>query len=97
MLPPHRVPTHPGEILFEEFLKPLNLSQEQLVKHLGGGWTQPKLSDIINKKRRVTDSIALDFADVFGTTVKFWLILQLRYDLWFVQRKSTSVTAGRNG
>jgi addiction module HigA family antidote len=86
MLPTKRAPTHPGEILVEEFLRPLGLSQEQLVKHLGKAWTQPKLSDIINKKRRVTESIALDFADAFGTSPEFWLNLQYRYDLWFAQQ-----------
>ena len=82
MLPKNRPPTHPGEILLEEFLLPLKLSQEQLVKHLGGTWTQPKISAIINQRRSITESIALDFADVFGTTPQFWLNLQLNYDLW---------------
>ncbi len=86
MLPAHRKPVHPGEILQKEFLKPLGLSQEHLVKHLGGGWTQPKMSDIINKKRRITESIALDFADAFGTSPEFWLNLQYRYDLWLARQ-----------
>ncbi len=81
-----RIPTHPGEILHEEFLKPLGLSQEQLVQHLGGSWTQPKISELINKKRRVTESIALDFADVFGTSAEFWINLQYHYDLWHARQ-----------
>lgn len=85
MLPKNRPPTHPGEILLEEFLKPLKLSQEQLVTYLGGSWTQPKISEIINKKRRITESIALDFSDAFGTSAEFWLNLQNRYDLWFAK------------
>ncbi len=85
MLPKHRPPTHPGEILLEEFLRPLNLSQEQFAKYLGGSWTQPKVSEIINKKRRVTEAIALDFADVSGTSAEFWMNLQNRYDLWFAR------------
>lgn len=88
MMPTQRAPTHPGEILLEEFLKPLKLSQEQLVKHLGGAWTQPKLSEIINKKRQVTEAIALDFADVFGTSAEFWLNLQYNYDLWIARQKT---------
>lgn len=87
-MPTQRAPTHPGEILLEEFLKPLKLSQEQLVKHLGGAWTQPKLSEIINKKRQVTEAIALDFADVFGTSAEFWLNLQYNYDLWIARQKT---------
>lgn len=82
MLPKYRSPSHPGEILWEEFLKPMSISKKQLAKHLGGSWTQPKISAIIRKKRRVTEAIALDFADAFGTTTEFWLNLQVRYDLW---------------
>ena len=86
MIPKHRPPSHPGEILSEEFLKPLGLSQDEFAAHLGGSWTQPKLSAIINKKRAITQAItqaiALDFADAFGTTPEFWLHLQSNYDLW---------------
>lgn len=86
MIPKKRPPSHPGEILLEEFLKPLNLSQEQLARHLGGSWTQPKISEIINKKRRITETIALDFADAFGSSPEFWLNLQTVYDLWYARQ-----------
>jgi antitoxin HigA-1 len=86
MLPKNRPPTHPGEILLEEFLKPLHLSQDLFAKHLGGSWTQPKISEIINKRRRVTEAIALDFADALGTSPEFWINLQSRYDLWFARK-----------
>lgn len=86
MLPLKRPPVHPGEVLQEEFIKPLNLSQEQLAKYLGGTWTQSKISDIINKKRSVTQAIALDFADIFGTSSEFWINLQSHYDLWFARQ-----------
>ena len=86
MLPSKRIPVHPGEVLLEEFLEPLNVSQEQLAKHLGRTWTQSKISDIINKKRRITESIALDFADVFGTSSEFWMNFQSRYDLWIAKQ-----------
>lgn len=91
MLPKDRVPTHPGEVLFEEFLKPLKLSQGQLVQHLGGSWTQPKVSEIINGKRRITEAIALDFADTFGTSAEFWLNLQNHYDLWHARENHTPI------
>ncbi|MBI3211075.1 MAG: HigA family addiction module antidote protein, partial [Simkania negevensis] len=68
MLPTHRKPTLPGEILLEEFLNPLGISQTAFVEHLGGTWTQPKLSAIIRGKRAITEEIALDFADALGTT-----------------------------
>lgn len=91
MLPIKRIPTHPGEILLEEFLKPLGIAQEELAKHLGGTWTQSKISDIVNRKRRITEAIALDFADAFGTSSEFWINLQSRYDLWFAKQTRKSI------
>ncbi|PJD95423.1 MAG: addiction module antidote protein, HigA family [Parachlamydia sp.] len=90
MLPKNRQPTHPGEILLEEFLKPFKLSQEQFARHLNGS-TQPKISEIINKKRRITEAIALDFADALGTSPEFWLNLQNRYDLWFARQNHEKI------
>jgi len=92
MFPKNRPPTHPGEVLWEEFLKPLNLSQNQFATHLGGSWTQPKVSEIVNKKRRVTEAIALDFADTFGTSAEFWLNLQARYDLWLAKQSHATIS-----
>lgn len=91
MLPKNRPPTHPGEILSEEFLKPLNISQGQFAIYLGGSWTQPKISEIINKRRRVTEPIALDFADALGTSPEFWLNLQNRYDLWLAKQSHQKI------
>ena len=91
MLPKNRAPTHPGEILLEEFLKPLNLSQGELAQHLSGSWTQPKISGIINGKRRITEIIALDFADAFGTSAEFWLNLQNHYDLWHARENHAPI------
>ena len=82
MLPKHRKPTIPGEILWEEFLKPLEISQSDFAKHLGGTWTQPKLSAIIRGKRGITEIIALDFADALGTSCEFWINLQNDLNLW---------------
>src|SRR3989344_4645662 len=82
MLPTHRKPTLPGKILQEEFLVPLGISQVDFAKHLGGAWTQPKLSAIIRGKRSVTEDIALDFADALGTSAEFWLGLQTDIHLW---------------
>jgi addiction module HigA family antidote len=88
MLPRKRAPIHPGEILQEEFLKPLNISQEDFVTNLGGTWTQPKISAIIRGRRDITEAIALDFADALGTSAQFWINLQTRYDLWHEQRNT---------
>ncbi|KIC74892.1 Virulence-associated protein I [Neochlamydia sp. TUME1] len=86
MLPKNRSPIHPGEVLLEEFLKPFKISQAQFASYLGGTWTQPKISEIISKKRGVTEAIALDFADALGTSPEFWLNLQNGYDLWFARQ-----------
>jgi antitoxin HigA-1 len=91
MLPTKRPPTPPGEILLEEFLKPLGISQQQFAKHLGGTWTQPKISEIINGKRRITESTALAFADAFGTSAEFWLNLQYYSDLWHAKQIHTPI------
>lgn len=84
MLPTHRKPTPPGFILWEEFLLPLGMTQSDFVNHLGGSWTQPKLSAIINGRRAITEEIALDFADALGTSPEFWLGLQMDVHLWEV-------------
>ncbi len=82
MLPNERKPTSPGEILLEEFLLPLEISQTDFVYHLGKSWTQPKLSAVIRGKRAVTIPIALDFADALGTSPEFWINLQNNVNLW---------------
>lgn len=71
MLPTHRRPTLPGKILLEEFLAPLEITQMEFALHLGGTWTQPKLSAIIRGKRSITEKIALDFADALGASPEF--------------------------
>ena len=72
-------PVHPGEVLLEEFLKPLDLSQNRLGLSLG---VHPRrINEIVLHKRRVTDETALRLARYFGTTPQFWLGLQADYDL----------------
>lgn len=79
-LPKNRPPIHPGEILLEEFLQPLELSQAAFARHIG--WTTTKLSEIIKGKRGISHQSALDLADVFGTTPELWLNMQSSFDLW---------------
>lgn len=79
-LPKNRKPTHPGEMLLEEFIKPMGLTQKQLAMHLG--WTTARLSKIIHGKRGITAESALALADAFGIEPEFWLNLQLTWDLW---------------
>jgi addiction module HigA family antidote len=85
MLPKHRPPTHPGEMLLEEFLKPLNMSQSALARHLG--WPYARLNEIINGKRGVTAVSALDLGEALMTGPEFWLNLQRDWDLWHSKQK----------
>ena len=82
MLPKNRRPAHPGKILYEHFLNPLDITQARFVEHLGGTWTASKLNNIIHEKRGITPAIALDFADALNTSPEFWMNLQFMYDLW---------------
>jgi len=70
---------HPGEVLAEEFLKPLGISAYRLAKETA--IPQTRLSQIVKAKRRVTADTALRLSRYFGTTAKFWLGLQVDYDL----------------
>ena len=72
-------PVHPGEVLLEEFLKPLGLSQNRLGLNIG---VHPRrINEIVLHKRRVTAETALRLARYFGTSPQFWLGLQSDYDL----------------
>lgn len=100
MLPKRRKPTSPGKILIEEFLEPLGISQSAFAEHLGGSWTQPKLSAIIRGKRSITEEIALDFADALGTSPEFWIGLQSDIHLWEAsqnRKKISRIRLARTG
>ncbi|MCX8062814.1 MAG: HigA family addiction module antitoxin [Anaerolineales bacterium] len=72
-------PVHPGEVLLEEFLKPLNLSQNRLAIEIG---VDPRrINEIVLGERRITADTALRLARYFGTSPQFWLGLQADYDL----------------
>jgi addiction module HigA family antidote len=72
-------PVHPGEILLEEFLKPLKISQNRLGRDLGV--PAQRINEIIRGRRTITVDTALRLAKYFGTTPQFWLNLQAHYDL----------------
>ena len=88
-LPTERPPVHPGEMLLEEFLKPLSISQSAFAIRLGVSF--PRLNEIIREKRGVTADTALRLAQVTGMSADFWLGLQLDWDLWHALR-SKAVT-----
>ena len=79
-------PIHPGEILREEFLVPLNMSAHALALELKVA--APRINDIVRERRAVTPNTALRLARYFGTTPDFWLNLQTAYDLKIAQRES---------
>ena len=72
-------PVHPGEVLLEEFLKPMNLSQNRLALDIGV--PARRINEIVLGKRSVTVDTALRLARYFGTSPQFWLGLQMDYDL----------------
>lgn len=79
MLPNGRVPTHPGDVLHEEFLLPLGLTQVALAKHLGV--PVQRINELVRGKRGVTPETAWLLAGAFGTSPEFWMNLQANYDL----------------
>jgi addiction module HigA family antidote len=79
MMPKSMDPIHPGEILFEEFLEPLHLSQNRLANAIG---VPPRrINEIVLGKRRITADTALRMSRFFGTSERFWMNLQSRFDL----------------
>lgn len=78
-------PFHPGEILFEEFLNPLQLSQRAFAEKIN--WSPRKLNEIIRGKRSVTAASAIELSEALGTTPEFWLNLQQMWDLDLAYRE----------
>lgn len=79
MIPENRTPTHPGVILLEEFLEPMDLTQVALAEHLG--IPTQRVNEIIRGKRGITTDTAWLLSQAFGTTPQFWLNLQINHDL----------------
>ena len=92
MLPENRIPTHPGEILQEQFLEPLGLSQVALAGHLGV--PVQRINEIVRGKRGVTPETAWLLAQAFDTTPEFWIALQANHDL-VVNRPSRQIPSLR--
>ena len=83
-VPTHREPTHPGEMLLEEFLKPMELSQRDLADGIRVPYQ--RVNELINRRRGVTPATALRLAKYFGNTPGFWMNLQLRWELYHAQQ-----------
>ncbi|MXX92966.1 MAG: HigA family addiction module antidote protein [Chloroflexi bacterium] len=83
-IPSDREPTHPGEMLLQEFLLPLDMTQ----RHLATAIQVPfqRVNEVVRGRRGVTPSTALRLARFFGTSPEFWINLQLRWDLYYARR-----------
>jgi antitoxin HigA-1 len=79
MIPENRVPTHPGEILLEEFLEPLGFTRDAFAAHIG--MPAQHVDELIRGRRGVTPEAAWLFAHALGTSPEFWLNLQSNHDL----------------
>ncbi len=79
-VPTHGPPTHPGEMILEEFLKPLGMTQTEFARRIGVAWT--RANQLIKGRRGVTPDTALRLEALFGMPADFWLTLQLRWDLY---------------
>ena len=88
-VPTHRKPTHPGEMLLEEFLKPMGITQKDLTNAIHVPYQ--RINEIINEKRGITPSTALRLAKFFGTSEDFWLNLQLRWNLYNAKKKESKI------
>jgi addiction module HigA family antidote len=85
----NRKPTSPGEIIIEEYLKPLDLTQKELADHIGCDYKV--INRIANEKSAVTPEMAVKLAAAFDTTPDFWLNAQMAVDLWALRSKKSKI------
>jgi antitoxin HigA-1 len=88
-VPTSRTPTHPGEMLLEEFLNPMGLTQRELADAIHVPYQ--RINDLVNGRRGITPSTALRLAKFFGMTPDFWMNLQIRWDLFFAQKEEKKI------
>jgi addiction module HigA family antidote len=86
-IPTHRAPIHPGEILREEFLGPMNVSPRELADAIRVPYQ--RVNELVNGRRGITPETALRLARYFGTTAGFWMNVQLRCALYKAQLAAT--------
>jgi addiction module HigA family antidote len=82
-IPTDRSPTHPGEMLHDEFLLPMHITQRELAKQIHVPYQ--RVNELVNQKRGVTPSTALRLSKFFSVSADFWLNLQVRFDLYKAQ------------
>ena len=87
-VPTHREPTHPGEMLLEEFLRPMEISQRELAERIRVPYQ--RVNELINRRRGITPSTALRLSKFFGNSPGFWMNLQLRWELYHAQKSEAT-------
>ena len=87
-VPTHRIPTHPGEMLVEEFLNPMNITCQELSAaiHMPSQY----IEDVVEARTELTPSTALRLSRYFGNSVDFWISLQVRWDLYHAQKRESA-------
>jgi addiction module HigA family antidote len=88
-VPTKRIPTHPGEMLLEEFLTPMGITQKDLADSIEVPYQ--RINEIVNGRRSITPSTALRLAKFFDMSPDFWMNLQLRWDLYFARQDENKV------
>ena len=88
-IPTHREPTHPGEMLLEEFLIPMSITQRQLADAIHVPYQ--RINELVNGRRGITPSTALRLAKFFGMSPDFWMNLQLRWDLYHARNDESKI------
>ena len=88
-IPTNRPPTHPGEMLLEEFLNPMSHTQRELADAIHVPYQ--RINDIVNGRRGITPSTALRLGKFFNISADFWMNLQIRRDMYFAQQDETTV------
>ncbi|MCY3768636.1 MAG: HigA family addiction module antitoxin [Gammaproteobacteria bacterium] len=88
-IPTHRQPTHPGEMLIEEFLTPMQITQRELADAIHVPYQ--RVNELVNQKRGVTPDTALRLGKFFGVSAAFWLNVQTRYDLHEARQSASTV------
>lgn len=92
-IPTHRPPTHPGEMLREEFLIPWGMSADEFASRIR--IPPGTVEALVREQGRVTPDLALRFARLFGTTAEFWLNGQMAWDLYHAMRAPTAAEIER--
>lgn len=88
-VPIDRKPTHPGEMLREEFLRPMGITQQQLADGIHVPFQ--RINELVNGKRGVTPSTSLRLAKFFAVSEDFWMNLQVRWDLYRAKKKEQAI------